>query len=235
MYIGEEQMQMQMQIHLDLYEATTTCEVFSDTFLWFEKYLEITASTDGHGFQKQIINDEITRPDIGSFDPKRAQAELLTQLNIFKITTKNKPKDFLEKLETVFYKWLDGSGINVTNCSDELAHDLIATCKILKDERNISLLIEHTKKTREYVEKMNEEEFSQNLNNILSAYKGPLENEDKKEESLRNKHYTDDVIERGFNFLKGDEEKGKAIFDDIVKNHYNKQTTNMYLSFLLFN
>lgn len=227
--------QTNTQINLSAYDTMAICDNLLDTFLWLEKYIEIAYGDDWNK-KKQLDGSKITRPDIASFDANRVQTVLGTQLRLLRITIKkelpmpdeDKLKWLQEQLEPQLHKWIDKSGINVNNCSLELAKLLISICQVLRNEKKIDFLNKLSETTRANVDRMNDEEFVRAAGEVIS-YQNFLDDEDKKAESLQDKYYNDDIVTDKFNFLTGNANRGQMILDQIeksYKNYLQQQNTN---------
>lgn len=204
---------LQRSIAVSDYEAQSTYDLFYDSLEWFELYVEKAGYYPNWQGKKQMPKT-ITRSDIDSIDSTRMKSMFSTSLTALRNLTRNKPELFLEKLQEEFYKWLDGSGIDVGNCPKELTQCLMDICEILKGKGEDFAKVRR-EQVRKNIENMSEEEKQAKFNEIVSAFHEPLENQEEKAKSLVGRTYRDTNNESRFG---GDPNRGKVIFNQIKDN-----------------
>lgn len=197
-------------ITLSAYETKAAYEFLYGALEWLELYIE-KANYYPNWQQKKQLPKTITRPDIPYLDAKETKEHFLTSLSGLKAISIGKPSFLLEKLQTEFFSWLDGSGIGVNSCPAELTQSLVDFHSIL-----IGKAGEFTRRRRKEVDeniaKMTSEEKQKNFHEIVAAYQEPLENEDKVFETMKGKTYKDVNNESKFD---GNADQGKEIFKQI--------------------
>jgi len=199
-------------ITISAYESQSTYDLLYGSLEWLELYVE-KANYYPNWKNKKQLPKTITRSDIDSIDATRMRSMFSTSLTSLRSLARSKPDFFLEKLQGEFYKWLDGSGINVDNCPSELTQCLINLFEILKGKGE-EFAKARREEVRKNIEKMSNEERQTKFNGIVSAYQEPLENEEKRAKSLEGQTYRD--ISFGNNFG-GDADRGKEKFELIKR------------------
>jgi len=194
-------------INLSAYERLSYRKMFYSTMKWLEKYIEKAGYYDDWENRKQIRGGEIKRMDISS--PKEFERYLSTAF--FGLDLGGDEKTLLrEELKEEFYRWIDRSGINVSNCPKRLAFFLFGTHEILegRDEK-----IMEDGMNRIQVLDADSPEYLEAMQKTFANVQGPRREEAERERSLTGKNYNDISVDSEF---KGDAKRGKEIFDLIA-------------------
>ncbi|CAB4440698.1 unnamed protein product [Rhizophagus irregularis] len=203
-----------------------------DTFLWTEKFIEKANFYPEWDHKRTIKNHQelIKWQNISTVDSNRLKLEAIVQLkgflttiNLFSIPNDDKPQWLQDNLQPQFYKWLDASGIECTNCPLELAELLVSINQVLRGEKKekIDLLVKFSEESRSIVSSMSKQQLSDSFNKTISSYYTIMEDEKRKVDSLKGQHSTQQSITEKFSFIKGNEETGKAKMDKIEREYVN--------------
>jgi len=200
----------QGSITLSAYETEAVYEFLYGALEWLELYIE---KAHPNWQQKKQLPKTITRPDIPYLDAKETKEHFSTSLTGLRVISVGKPPFLLEKIQNEFFSWLDGSVVNVNNCSDELAQSLVDFHSILIGKGG-DFAKRRRKETDENIAKMTPEERKKGFYEAVASYQEPLENEDKVFESMKGKIHKDVDDKSRFS---GNAEQGKGKFELIKK------------------
>lgn len=159
-------------------------------------------------YKPQVYDN--SRPPINDF--QEAQSSFEVALFGFNAALMNRPPHLLEELRDEFYKWFDGTGINVNNYPHNLSNVFLNTYEVLNDEGK-SFAQETAEKARNEIRNMSEEERAAEMQRAFISVQSPLKEGRKEEAALKGKKYNEIIIASKF---EGKTEKGKYLFEQII-------------------
>jgi len=211
MFKKQELMQKQEMV---AYQKKALNDIFLRVIEWLEKYIEITYKNEFPDWErrKQIHGNNITRKDIYQY-PEKAESTLVSQLHLFAafLETDATPK-FREELKQEFYKWINATEINVSDCPERLKNFLFGINEVFdKGREKIGKDIEN----REREIEMDSPEYMEKFSQMFADIQAPMQEQRKVAKSLEGKN-PDEIKISGFN--KGNNEQGEQVFEGIAKN-----------------
>jgi hypothetical protein len=208
MFNKSNKIQKQETIEITAHDKKLAFSVFHNTIVALEEYVEKI----GHpGFKKQVFDKSINSPDRS---PEDLAEDFLIQLYCLKAMVNKKPSFLRDEIKEKFYKWIDATGINASNCSDKLKNYLFEINEILEGggERFV-------KQTENKLD--NSKSTPKDALNVFSAFQNPINKNREQREVLKGKTHKDVKIENKFDDADG--EKGKNTLGQILQEVAPKQ------------
>src|SRR6266511_3668792 len=184
--INMKKQQVQQQKQITAYEKKVTYDIFLLSIEWLEKYIEIAYKNE--------------------FPDWENRKQIRDNLNI-----KRRPVFMRETIQEEFYKWIDASGINTSDCPERLKNFLFGINEILQGKgEKIRRDVENEQPSVD----SNSPEYMEQMKNTFAGFHSAAKKQADIEESLEGKTHRDIEIESRFSG--GNIERGKQIFQQIA-------------------